>query len=99
MDFLFFFLRRGFVAPSRSAVDGIIHSALPTTRRCRLQLLRVLYWKSLKRRAGLPLWRLSPCFTTRLNASLMCTSACRYQRCLLYHVTLPILFTTPTPKQ
>src|SRR6266705_393780 len=54
-----FFLRRGFVALSLSAVDGIIHSALPTTRRCWLQLLRVLYWKSLKRRAGLPLWRFS----------------------------------------
>src|SRR3982074_1550576 len=54
-----FFLRRGFAALSLSAVDGIIHSALPTTRRCRLQLLRVLYWKSLKRRAGLPLLRFS----------------------------------------
>src|SRR5260370_7454274 len=60
MDFLFFFLRRGFVALSLSATDGIIHSALPTTRRCWLQLLRVLYWKSLKRRAGLPLLRFSP---------------------------------------
>src|SRR3979490_2644786 len=28
-----FFLRRGFVALSLSAVDGIIHSALPTTLR------------------------------------------------------------------
>src|SRR5437870_1829865 len=57
-DFLFF-LRRGFVVLSLSAAEGIIHSALLTTRRWRLQLLCVLYWKSLKRRAGLPLWRFS----------------------------------------
>ena len=66
-----FFLRRGFVALSLSAVDGIIHSALPTTRRCRLQLLRVLYWKSLKRRAGLPLWR----FSSAASASSAAISA------------------------
>jgi hypothetical protein len=59
MDFLIFVLRRGLIVLSLSAAEGIIHSALPTTRRWRLQLLCVLYWKSLKRRAGLPLSRFS----------------------------------------
>ncbi|MCP1838535.1 hypothetical protein ACVIHI_008435 [Bradyrhizobium sp. USDA 4524] len=69
-DLIDFFLHRGFVALSLSATDGIIHSALPTTRRCRLQLLRVLYWKSLKRWAGLPLWRFSSAASGELGHDL-----------------------------
>src|SRR6266478_6251420 len=47
------------VGLQRGDDEARIGPALQTTRRCRLQLLRVLYWKSLKRRAGLPLWRFS----------------------------------------
>lgn len=45
--------------PAISAGVGRIHSALPTTRRSRLQLSLVLYVKSLKRRADWPVFWLS----------------------------------------
>jgi len=43
------------VTTNRGLALPLVHSALPTTRRLRLQLLRVRQVKSLKRRAGLPL--------------------------------------------
>ena len=46
-----------------------VHSALATTRRSQLQLLRVLHLKSLKRRAGLPVRRLSA--SARSSSSLI----------------------------
>ena len=50
--FAFFF--RSCVGSAASATDGVIHSALPITRRSRLQLSSVRYLKSLNRRAGSP---------------------------------------------
>ena len=47
----------------RGLASSSVHSAFATTRRWRLQLVRVLHLKSLKRRAGLPVRRL-------------CTAAC-----------------------
>ena len=62
-------MKRGLASPW-------VHSALPMTRRRRLQLLRVVYWKSLKRRAGSPVRRLSA------SACPMCHSISSASRAL-----------------
>src|SRR5271156_185298 len=65
--FAFFFFRRCVVS-SASAREGVIHSALPITRRSRLQLSSVRYLKSLNRRAGLPVATLASAAAARSAA-------------------------------
>src|SRR5258708_12979622 len=65
--FAFFFFRRCVVS-SASAREGVIHSALPITRRSRLQLSRVRYLKSLNRRDGSPVATLASAAAARSAA-------------------------------
>src|SRR6201998_1949894 len=65
--FAFFFFRRCVVS-SASAREGVIHSALPITRRSRLQLSSVRYLKSLNRRAGLAVATLASAAAARSAA-------------------------------
>src|ERR1700746_1874438 len=51
-------LRRSEVTTKRGLASPLVHSALATTRRLRLQLARVVHMKLLKRRAGSPVRRL-----------------------------------------
>src|SRR6185369_13915054 len=51
-------LRRSEVTTKRGLASPLVHSALATTRRLRLQLVRVLHMKLLKRRTGRPVRRL-----------------------------------------
>ena len=45
-------MHRSEVTTKRGLASPLVHSALPITRRLRLQLSSVRHWKSLKRRAG-----------------------------------------------
>src|ERR1700685_1156903 len=65
--FFTFFFRRC-VGSAASATDGVIHSALPITRRSRLQLSSVRYLKSLNRRAGSPVATLASAAAARSAA-------------------------------
>src|SRR5262249_29487089 len=57
------------VTMKRGLASPCVHSALATTRRLRLQLLRVVHWNCLKRRAGLPVRRLA--FSAAASSSLI----------------------------
>ena len=59
-------MKRGLALPC-------VHSALPITRRARLQLFSVAQLKSRKRRAGLPLASLAAC-ACAISASISAAS-------------------------